>query len=130
MNPFWGEPGWEEREVGFEVGCRAKQEPQKDRVRCVTSHVYVCITARACSYEGTLKHLFDEIEKDKMRHRQAAAGAAEPVDGKARLEAATLRILSVLEENLETKGKLYKDLSQTQFFLMNNKHYIMRSIRK
>ena len=88
------------------------------------------ITALACSYEGTLKHLFDEIEKDKMRHRQAAAGAAEPVDGKARLEAATLRILSVLEENLETKGKLYKDLSQTQFFLMNNKHYIMRSIRK
>lgn len=75
-------------------------------------------------------HLFDEIERDRVRGREAAPAAGPGGVGKARLEAATLRILSVLEENLETKGKLYKDMSQTQFFLMNNKHYIMRSIRK
>lgn len=41
-----------------------------------------------------------------------------------------LRIMSVLEENLEAKAKLYKEMSLTQLFLMNNKHYIVRSIRK
>ncbi|CAI5944295.1 unnamed protein product [Closterium sp. NIES-64] len=97
------------------------------------------------SYEGTLRQLFEEAEKERVmkgrcdsssrRQRKKEARRTGKVGTrqhgrKPRLEVATLRILTVLESNLEAKAKLYKDLALTQLFLMNNKHYIVRSIRK
>ncbi|CAI5953363.1 unnamed protein product [Closterium sp. NIES-64] len=79
-------------------------------------------------YEGTLRQLFEEAEKE--RGEKDWQGGDPSARQKPRLEVATLRILTVLESNLEAKAKLYKDLALTQLFLMNNKHYIVRSIRK
>lgn len=46
------------------------------------------------------------------------------------LAAATVRLMSVLQVNLDGKSKLYRDPALTQLFLMNNIHYMVRSVRK
>lgn len=38
--------------------------------------------------------------------------------------------MQALQNNLDGKSKQYKDPALTQLFLMNNIHYIVRSVRK
>jgi exocyst complex protein 7 len=66
------------------------------------------------SYQSTLSQLF---------------GDGEPAE-KSHLAAATMRIMSVLQTNLDGKSKLYKDPALTQLFLMNNIHYMVKSVRR
>jgi exocyst complex protein 7 len=66
-------------------------------------------------YQNTLNELFsDGTGDDKMPH----------------LTAATKRIMSVLQTNLEGKAKLYKDVALSHLFLMNNIHYMVKSVRR
>ncbi|GLT24897.1 hypothetical protein SLA2020_000590 [Shorea laevis] len=65
-------------------------------------------------YRSTLKQLFQE----------------EGVDGDAQLATITTRIVQALQTNLDGKSKQYKDPALTQLFLMNNIHYIVRSVRR
>ena len=69
------------------------------------------------SYQNTLNHLFG-----------GAQGQSN--DSPSHLAAATMRIMSVLQTNLDGKSKLYRDPALTQLFLMNNIHYMVRSVRK
>ncbi|KAA8516804.1 hypothetical protein F0562_017086 [Nyssa sinensis] len=66
-------------------------------------------------YQSTLKQLFQEFDEG---------------DGDARLATVTTRIMQALQSNLDGKSKQYKDPALTQLFLMNNIHYIVRSVRR
>lgn len=46
------------------------------------------------------------------------------------LASATMRIMQVLQSNLEGKAKLYKDPAMSHLFLMNNIHYMVKSVRR
>jgi exocyst complex protein 7 len=65
-------------------------------------------------YQSTLSQLFGDGELAEKSH----------------LAAATMRIMSVLQTNLDGKSKLYKDPALTQLFLMNNIHYMVKSVRR
>jgi len=67
------------------------------------------------SYQSTLKQLFQEFD---------------PSDPEAQLASVTTRIMQALQNNLDGKSKQYKDPALTQLFLMNNIHYIVRSVRR
>lgn len=67
------------------------------------------------SYQSTLKQLFQEVSGD---------------DTGAQLAVITTRIMQALQTNLDGKSKQYKDTALTQLFLMNNIHYIVRSVRR
>lgn len=67
------------------------------------------------SYQTTLKLLFEEFDEGNPA---------------AQLEAVTTRIIMALHNNLDGKSKQYKDPALTQLFLMNNVHYIVRSVRR
>ncbi|XP_059298182.1 exocyst complex component EXO70A1-like [Lycium ferocissimum] len=66
-------------------------------------------------YQSTLKQLF---------------GDANDGHSKDQLGVITTRILQALQSNLDGKSKQYKDPALTQLFLMNNIHYIVRSVRR
>ncbi|KAM1079164.1 hypothetical protein ACFX2H_013841 [Malus domestica] len=65
-------------------------------------------------YQSTLKQLFQEFD-------------GEP---ESQLTNVTTRIMQALQNNLDGKSKQYKDPALTQLFLMNNIHYIVRSVRR
>ncbi|KAJ7556873.1 hypothetical protein O6H91_05G102600 [Diphasiastrum complanatum] len=67
-------------------------------------------------YQATVKQLFEEDENVDKSSSQLAT--------------ATRKILQVLQNNLDGKSKQYKDPALTQLFLMNNMHYIVRSVRR
>ena len=69
------------------------------------------------SYENTSKNLFGGA------HGQSN-------DSPSHLAAATMRIMSALQTNLDGKWKLCRDPALTELFLMNNIHHMVWSIRK
>ncbi|KAJ1384781.1 Exocyst complex component Exo70 [Sesbania bispinosa] len=66
-------------------------------------------------YQSTLKQLFQEFD---------------PNDPESQLGSVTTRIMQALQNNLDGKSKQYRDPALTQLFLMNNIHYIVRSVRR
>ncbi|KAJ8424612.1 hypothetical protein Cgig2_000535 [Carnegiea gigantea] len=66
-------------------------------------------------YQSTLKQLFQEFTGE---------------DPETQLATVTGRIMQALQNNLDGKSKQYKDPALTQLFLMNNIHYIVRSVRR
>ncbi|XP_019076942.1 exocyst complex component EXO70A1 isoform X2 [Vitis vinifera] len=66
-------------------------------------------------YQSTLKQLFQEFGEG---------------DADAQLASVTTQIMLALQNNLDGKSKQYKDPALTQLFLMNNIHYIVRSVRR
>ncbi|XP_022742852.1 exocyst complex component EXO70A1-like isoform X2 [Durio zibethinus] len=67
-------------------------------------------------YQSTLKQLFQEFENADGTNSQLAS--------------VTIRIMQALQTNLDGKSKQYKDPSLTHLFLMNNIHYMVRSVRR
>ncbi|KAE9451265.1 hypothetical protein C3L33_16840, partial [Rhododendron williamsianum] len=67
-------------------------------------------------YQSTLKQLFEEFENGEQTHPQLAS--------------VTMRIMQALQTNLDGKSKQYKDPALTHLFLMNNIHYMVRSVRR
>ncbi|KAK6152260.1 hypothetical protein DH2020_014895 [Rehmannia glutinosa] len=66
-------------------------------------------------YHSTLLQLFKEFHEG---------------DAEEQLASITTRIMQALQTNLDGKSKQYKDPALTQLFLMNNMHYIVRSVRR
>ncbi|KAL3698862.1 hypothetical protein R1sor_012938 [Riccia sorocarpa] len=85
-------------------------------VHPLTSYVINYVKFLLDSYQSTLKQLFGEKEIGDRAN--------------SKLAAATKRIMSVLLTNLEMKSKLYKDAALTSLFLMNNTHYMVKSVRR
>ncbi|GLT57029.1 hypothetical protein SLA2020_300330 [Shorea laevis] len=67
-------------------------------------------------YQSTLQQLFEEFEKgDELNYQ---------------LSSMTMRIMQALQTNLHGKSKQYKDPTLTHLFLMNNIHYIVKSVQR
>ena len=88
-----------------------------DQSKCRITVCMVLVGGGDGSYQKTLNHLLED-------------GQPQPGDIPSPLAAATMRIMSVLQTNLNGKSKLYRDPALTQLFLMNNIHYMVKSIRK
>lgn len=98
-----------------------------------------------CDYSDTLKLLFGEKKKESDLEGEEAIDSPRDspryssrlsVDGErdgsaelSPLAVQTIWITKVLLSNLEEKSKLYKDLSLTYLFLMNNIHYIVQKVK-
>lgn len=67
-------------------------------------------------YQSTLKLLFQEFETGSETESQLAV--------------VTMRIMQALQNNLDGKSKQYRDPALTYLFLMNNIHYMVRSVRR
>ncbi|OAY84677.1 Exocyst complex component EXO70A1 [Ananas comosus] len=67
-------------------------------------------------YQSTLKQLFQQFETGNETDSQLAI--------------VTMRIMQALQSNLDGKSKQYKDPALTYLFLMNNIHYMVRSVRR
>ncbi|AED90622.1 exocyst subunit exo70 family protein A1 [Arabidopsis thaliana] len=67
-------------------------------------------------YQTTLKQLFLEFGNGD--------------DSNSQLASVTMRIMQALQNNLDGKSKQYKDPALTHLFLMNNIHYMVRSVRR
>ncbi|XP_050232711.1 exocyst complex component EXO70A1-like [Mercurialis annua] len=67
-------------------------------------------------YQSTLKQLFQEFDSGGETSSQLAS--------------VTMRIMQALQTNLDGKSKQYKDTALTHLFLMNNIHYMVRSVRR
>nr|CAB3489161.1 unnamed protein product [Digitaria exilis] len=67
-------------------------------------------------YQSTLKLLFQEFDSG--------------TEAESQLAAVTTRIMQALQNNLDGKSKQYKDPALTYLFLMNNIHYMVRSVRR
>ncbi|CAM6096008.1 unnamed protein product [Calypogeia fissa] len=67
-------------------------------------------------YQSTLKQLFGEMDSGEKSN--------------SKLASSVMRIMQVLQSNLDGKSKLYKDPALTQLFLMNNIHYMVKSVRR
>ncbi|KAK4797634.1 hypothetical protein SAY86_029960 [Trapa natans] len=67
-------------------------------------------------YQSTLKQLFQECESGDGPNSQLAD--------------VTMRIMQALQTNLDGKSKQYRDPALTNLFLMNNIHYMVRSVRR
>uniref|UniRef100_A0A2P2M165 Exocyst subunit Exo70 family protein n=2 Tax=Rhizophora mucronata TaxID=61149 RepID=A0A2P2M165_RHIMU len=67
-------------------------------------------------YQSTLMQLFQEFKSKG--------------DTSSQLAAVTMRIMQALQSNLDGKSKQYKDPALTHLFLMNNVHYMVRSVRR
>ncbi|KAM5550597.1 exocyst complex component EXO70A1-like [Rosa sericea] len=67
-------------------------------------------------YQSTLKQLFKEFENGD--------------EGGSQLASVTMQIMQALQTNLDGKSKQYRDLALTHLFLMNNIHYMVRSVRR
>ncbi|KAG9160433.1 hypothetical protein Leryth_008834 [Lithospermum erythrorhizon] len=72
-----------------------------------------------------VKFLFDYQSTLKQLFRESTNG-----DGGEKLADVTTEIMMALQNNLDGKSKQYKDPALTQLFLMNNIHYIVRSVRR
>lgn len=99
-----------------------------------------------CDYSDTLKLLFGEKKKDSEGEGEESVDSLRDSpryssrlsedrdrDGNCAelspLAVQTIWITKVLLSNLEEKSKLYKDLSLTYLFLMNNIHYIVQKVK-
>ena len=72
----------------------------------------------ACKSRQTLEQVFDE---PALPSERAAASSS--------LSVQMEWIMELLESNLEAKSKIYKDLSLSSVFLMNNGRYIVQKVK-
>ncbi|KAH8941439.1 hypothetical protein BDL97_14G039300 [Sphagnum fallax] len=97
------------------VGKDATKTPVLDgTVHPLTSYV-INYVKFLFDYQSTLNQLLGEGQQGKPNSQLAAA---------------TMRIMAVLQTNLDNKAKLYRDPALTHIFLMNNIHYMVRSVRR
>nr|GEU75024.1 exocyst complex component EXO70A1-like [Tanacetum cinerariifolium] len=77
--------------------------------------LFDCLPASLRPSTNQVKQLFQEFQES---------------DPDAQLAKVTTRIMQALQNNLDGKSKQYKDQALTQLFMMNNIHYIVRSVRR
>ncbi|XP_020272298.1 exocyst complex component EXO70A1-like isoform X1 [Asparagus officinalis] len=92
-----------------------KTSVQDGTVHPLTSYV-INYVKFLFDYQSTLKQLFQEFETEENSNSQLAI--------------VTMRIMQALQSNLDGKSKQYRDPALTHLFLMNNIHYMVRSVRR
>ncbi|CAN6588894.1 unnamed protein product [Malus baccata var. baccata] len=92
----------------------------------------------ACEYKDTLELVFREhskIERADSTSRpergeyEAGEGSGNASDDQSPFYLQLMRVMDLLDSNLETKAKLYKDVALSSIFMMNNGRYILQKIK-
>ncbi|XP_051141074.1 exocyst complex component EXO70B1 [Andrographis paniculata] len=109
----------------------------------------------ACEYKTTLDQVFSEHQKggrannsnnnnnnSSTDHRSSETTAAAPnsnnnnsnnaaddSSSSSAFQAQIIKIMDILDANLEGKSKLYKDVALSAIFMMNNGRYILKKIK-
>lgn len=91
----------------------------------------------ACEYKETLEQIFKDHYKMEREDSGSSSEGAPPLPPKeaagaakgSPFEAQLMKIMDLLDENLEAKSKLYKDHALSSIFLMNNGRYILQKVR-
>ncbi|KAI4375398.1 hypothetical protein MLD38_013272 [Melastoma candidum] len=96
----------------------------------------------ACEYKDTLEHIFKEhlkIERADSNHRPGHPGeeASHPPQNnnghgqqdQSPFSAQLMRVMELLESNLKSKSKLYRDIPLCSIFMMNNGRYILQKVK-
>ncbi|AED91971.1 putative exocyst complex component Exo70, cullin repeat-like-containing domain superfamily [Arabidopsis thaliana] len=77
----------------------------------------------SCEYKDTLEQVFKSHSKMEREEE-------EPVEsGNSAFASQLMRIMELLDGNLETKSKQYKDIPLSCIFMMNNGRYIVQKIK-
>ncbi|KAJ4766678.1 exocyst subunit exo70 family protein C1 [Rhynchospora pubera] len=77
----------------------------------------------ACEYKGTMEHIF------KAHYKPAHHTDNTTDDNDNPFAAQLIKLMDLLNENIEEKSKLYKDASLSCIFLMNNGSYMGQKIK-
>ncbi|KAJ4961339.1 hypothetical protein NE237_021249 [Protea cynaroides] len=87
----------------------------------------------ACEYKDTLEQIFHEQKKvDQSDAAELDKESSTPTNQTAKPSPFAVQLTTVLDlllSNLEAKSKLYKDLSLSYIFLMNNGRYIIQKTK-
>ncbi|EEF41743.1 exocyst complex component EXO70B1 [Ricinus communis] len=92
----------------------------------------------ACEYMATLELVFREhakIERADSTSRTQFEDETQDFDKSNAIESHSpfsvqlMRVMDLLDSNLEAKAKLYKDIALSNIFMMNNGRYILQKIK-
>lgn len=92
----------------------------------------------ACAYKETLEQVFREHQKieradsgtgSDFNYSSQAQNVANAVAKQSPFQAQMIKVMDLLDANLEGKSKLYKDHSLSSIFMMNNGRYILQKVR-
>ncbi|KGN51078.1 exocyst complex component EXO70B1 [Cucumis sativus] len=91
----------------------------------------------ACEYRNTLEQIFKEhskIERADSTSRPHFEGEQAPnynpsADNQSPFSVELMRVMELLDSNLEAKSKLYRDIALSSIFMMNNGRYILQKIK-
>ncbi|XP_077251671.1 exocyst complex component EXO70C2-like [Tasmannia lanceolata] len=75
----------------------------------------------ACEYNDTLEQIFQNHNKSEKSDFSQ--------ENRSRFSSQLMAVMDLLDANLDAKSKVYKDLSLSYIFLMNNGRYIMQKIK-
>jgi exocyst complex protein 7 len=89
--------------------------PTNGTIHHLTSYVVTYINC-FYDYQSTLKQISQEFKREDGTGPETAS--------------LTISIVQALQYNLDAKAKKYKDPALMHIFLMNNIHYIVRSMRR
>jgi exocyst complex protein 7 len=93
-----------------------------------------------CEYKDTLEQVFNEhskIERVDSTNRQRFEEGSETQsynnndndENQSPFSVQLMRVMDLLDCNLEVKAKLYKDVALSNIFMMNNGRYILQKIK-
>ncbi|KAA0060021.1 exocyst complex component EXO70B1-like [Cucumis melo var. makuwa] len=119
---IWKRLGGTIKGIFMELENLIRRDPAKTPVpggglHPITRYVMNYLRA-ACKSRQTLEQVFDE---PALPSERAAASSS--------LSVQMEWIMELLESNLEAKSKIYKDLSLSSVFLMNNGRYIVQKVK-
>ncbi|KAI3407994.1 Exocyst subunit Exo70 family protein [Psidium guajava] len=89
----------------------------------------------ACEYKETLEQVFKEhlkIERADSNNRAEFQGQGNRNDSEKESSPFSIqvtKVMDLLDSNLEAKSKLYKDVSLSFIFMMNNGRYILQKVK-
>ncbi|KAL5581416.1 hypothetical protein UlMin_013858 [Ulmus minor] len=89
----------------------------------------------ACEYKDTLEQVFKQhskIERADSTSRPQFESNNENdnnVENQSPFSVQLMRVMDLLDANLEGKSKLYKDIALSSIFMMNNGRYIVQKIK-
>ncbi|KAJ0243465.1 Exocyst subunit Exo70 family protein [Hirschfeldia incana] len=77
----------------------------------------------SCEYKDTLEQVFKSHSKTEQEEEEGNTSACSPFASQL------MRIMDLLDGNMEAKSKLYKDIPLSCIFMMNNGRYIVQKIK-
>ncbi|KAF5725434.1 putative Exocyst subunit exo70 family protein C2 [Tripterygium wilfordii] len=87
----------------------------------------------ACEYKDTLEQVFKEHSKieraDSSKRSQYDGGQDNETPERCPFSSQLMRVMDLLDANLEAKSKLYRDISLSSIFMMNNGRYILQKFK-